>query len=175
MVQPNKETIFTFDGNASFFIVLMFFPLFLNFFPWLDRRWNLQRCRRNADKWRMWGGWHTPPPRDVSTLVHNIPLMQWQTTGIGWSRLMLLCHQLMLHCHSYSLPIHTCSRHHCYMFVPTFTKCLEYIIRERKCYAWFTFLLRQHETRTRMKDTFVLLVPFLTYFCLVSKLSERCR
>ncbi len=31
IIQPNKETIFTFDGSTSFFIVLMFFPLFSSF------------------------------------------------------------------------------------------------------------------------------------------------
>ncbi len=68
MVQPNKETIFTFDGSTNFFIVLMFFSLIFLFF---SHGWIPDEICGNADEMltsEECGG-ETTPPRDVSTNI----------------------------------------------------------------------------------------------------------
>ncbi len=56
-----------------FLLFLCFFPCFSPsfyiFFPWLDCRWNLRKCRWNADKWRIWGRGVRHPPHNVSTYI----------------------------------------------------------------------------------------------------------
>ncbi len=71
VVQPNKETIFTFNGSTSFFIVLMFFPFFLYFFYMAGSPMKFAEMPTKC-RWvkNVRGEWDTPtpPPRDVSML-----------------------------------------------------------------------------------------------------------
>ncbi len=59
MVQPNKETIFTFDGSTRFLLFLCFFPCFPLLFKFFFHGW----ITRNADKRRMWVGRRHRPPQ----------------------------------------------------------------------------------------------------------------
>ncbi len=67
MVQPNKETIFTFNGSTSFFIVLMFFLLLFYVFSMaglpmkFTEMLTSEECGEGVETTA-----HTPPPRDVS-------------------------------------------------------------------------------------------------------------
>ncbi len=63
-----QENYFYFRRQYTFFIVLMFFPLFFPFFLYFFSIAGSWKCWQNVDKWRMWE-WDPPLPRDVSNTV----------------------------------------------------------------------------------------------------------